>query len=63
MIEIWACHLDYGENYEFSNLGRIKRNSYYKNKYYKSGKVTSASYPEKILVGNKLSQKGYKRVR
>lgn len=63
MIEVWACHLDYGGNYEFSSLGRIKRLPYYKNRYYKSGLVTSALWPEKFLIGNKLSPKGYKRVR
>lgn len=62
MIEIWACHLDYGGNYEFSNLGRIRRLPYYKDKYYKTGLVTRALWPGKFLVGDKLSAKGYKRV-
>lgn len=59
--EIWACHIEYGPHYLFSNLGGIKRLKYKYESTYNSKRV-ERYVNEKILCGEKLSKKGYPRV-
>tara|TARA_R100001086_G_scaffold250083_2_gene193464 strand:- start:917 stop:1468 length:552 start_codon:yes stop_codon:yes gene_type:complete len=59
--EEWRFHPNYGDKYMFSNLGRVKRMPYIKDRIFSSGPKPRL-YNEKILVGKKLSPKGYKRV-
>lgn len=61
MSELWMYHYDYGHKYMFSTLGRIKRMPYYKNRHF-TNKSFSRLYDSKILVGSKLSKKGYCRI-
>lgn len=61
MNEIWLYLPTFDEKYSVSNLGRIRRNPY-NFKGYRDGKLVEWHLKEKILVGEKVSTKGYLRV-
>lgn len=61
-MEEWRTIPDLDGNYLASNEGRIKRISYVSISVMKNGHIRKSVLPEKILVGKKLSPKGYKRI-
>lgn len=61
-LEIWKTIKNH-EKYEVSNLGNIRRKIEYIKIWNKRLNKEIIKYKNPILVGKKLSQKGYKRVR
>lgn len=61
-MEKWKPITFLNGNYSASNLGRIRRNGGKYESIMPNGTVRKTTLPEKILVCNKLSQKGYLRV-
>lgn len=59
MTEFWKNIPGFEDEYQASNLGRIKSLA----KSYKTGKGYIRHVPDRIIGGNGLTPKGYKRVR
>lgn len=59
--EIWKDIPNFNGRYQASNFGNIRRCSRFDNAKLEH-KIRKTFKPEKILVGNKLSTRGYKRI-